>query len=158
MNIDLPLLERCTLHLGPAIALSSGEDQQRMLTLSPFAVPMEQGLCLLRTPTGEFQFHGISIANLTLGIPQYVVEYLVQRLQREGRGDYRCLGYGLGLSITRRNNRWHASLNERLLAEFEVVHNGPNVTVVNLVPAGIAPDTAVDQYLRSLKALIERYL
>jgi hypothetical protein len=158
MNIDVAALEQCGLHIGPAIALSKGEDQQRMLTLSPFAVPMEQGIALLRTPAGTHVFHGVSIASLSLGIPQFVVEYVTQRMTREGFGDWRCLGYGLGLAVSRKGSRWQASLGDRVLAIFDVDHRNHSVAVQNLEIVGTLPEVGEQGYRVALQALIERYL
>lgn len=158
MNIDRRFLDQCNLVIGPAISLAYGEDSQRVMTLSPFAVPMEQGICLLQNPTGRMVFYGVSVTDLTLGIPECLVGYISDRANRDGYGNWQLVGYGLVISITRNGDLWQASLGSTPLATFSAPHvdGVARVTIHQLL--SVTPREGLQGFEQSLAALIERYL
>jgi len=132
MNIDHQFLEACDVVVGPAISLAHGPERSRVLTLSPFAVPMEQGIALLKTPAGTAVFHGLSLSSLTLGIPQYVMEYLQGRLKREHSEGWNVIAYDLSLVVWRDADSWAARLGKRVLCNFQVEHINGVATPVDI--------------------------
>lgn len=158
MNIDRRFLDQCDLVIGPAISLAYGDDRQRVMTLSPFAVPMEQGVCLIQNPTGRLVFYGVSVSDLTLGIPECLVNYIAERTLRDGHGSWKLIGYGLGLTITRTGDLWQASLGPTPLATFTAPHQNGVASVCIQQTLGVIPSDGSQGYEQMLAALIERYL
>lgn len=158
MNIDKRFLDQCDLLIGPAISLANGEDRQRVLTLSPFAVPMDQGICLLQSPGDSMAFYGVSLSDLSLGIPESVVGYIADRCVRENHGNWKLLGYGLGLTVTRSGGEWQANLGSTPLAAFRISHVNGNAQINDLQLLGLPPLQQINAYTQQLATLITRYL
>lgn len=158
MNIDRRFLDQCDLVMGPAIALAHGEERQRILTLSPFAVPMEQGICVIQNPTGRMVFYGVSVSNLSLGIPECLVGYITDRATRESGGLWKLCGYGLGFNISRAGDRWMATLGNSPMATFDAPHVNGVAKVTNLQLLGFGPSEGIEGFTAQLAGLIERYL
>lgn len=158
MNIDRRYLDQCELLIGPAITLAFGEERQRVMTLSPFAVPMGQGICILQNPTGHAVFYGVAVTDPTLGIPECLVSYIAERSTRDGHGLWKSLGYGLSLTVQRSGDLWRASLGSTELATFIAPHVNGYVRVEIVELLGYQPREGVNGYTQQLAALIERYL
>lgn len=158
MNIDRRFLDQCDLAMGPAIALAHGEERQRIMTLSPFAVPMEQGICIIQNPTGRMVFYGVSVSNLSLGIPECLVGYIAERATRETNALWKLCGYGLGITVSRNGDRWMATLGNTPLATFDTPHINGMARVTNLQLMGFGPSEGEDGFKTQMAALIERYL
>lgn len=158
MNIDRQLLDACDIVVGPAISLAHGLERSRVLTLSPFAVPMEHGIALLKTPAGTAVFHGLSMSSLTVGIPQYVMDYLQGRLKREHNDGWNVIAYDLSLTIVRDSHCWVARLGQRNLCEFQVEHINGVATPVNIQLVDDFGVINVGGFTAHLAALIARGL
>lgn len=156
MNIDLATLDRAGVSCGPTIAITDAGGG-RLVTLSPYAVPLEQGIALLKTPSNELCFYGVSVCRLALGIPQYVVEYLATRIRKEHDPHWQLVGYGLVLSVTRQGDYWLTSLGNTPICRFQYdVRLGTSITGLELLGSLTVHQTPV--FLSSLQALLPRYL
>lgn len=154
MYLKTDFLEQCHLHLSPTIALSHGDNQERVLSLSPYAIPLEHGLCVLELPDGSRQLNGFSMSRLDVGLPHEVLEYTVRRVSLETRQSYRVVCYGLNLQIGRTKQGWQATLGNTTLALFNKRHDSGQTIITDIIYTGGAASSNRPQYRNALVKLL----
>lgn len=125
MYLDTALLDASTVHIGPTIALGYGDHQERILTLSPFMIPLSDGIALLQRSSQGLLLAGYELRRTDLGLPYDALLHSLKHISAESGQQYSLLSYGLEVELVSTPAYWVARLGNMELATFDrVMHNG----------------------------------
>lgn len=130
MYLDTVYLNECNLIAKPAITLHYGELRKRVITLSPFMVPMADGIALIQEDD-VFTLYGVGLNDRAVGDPSDVVYYLAERMWSE-YGNMKVIAYGPTIELIRKKAGWELLLGETLIATFHKSNNFGEVAITDL--------------------------